>query len=369
MNLLGYNSIEHTPSEHDHVLPDGRVIGPFESANARSLFDRWFSHCSDRLFPARDLFEGVVEGDQYQLVNGSEMALEMHPFTEIVDVWLKDDNGRVVFEFEAGPAAVDPRRLVLIDRPIANAKKAALPSSLRVPTAFDLKVEDRVEQSIPARPDGEIIVVDTGLQSGADIIVGWRIDGRVRKEIVGLSRHSHLHLALKEAQKFARDFLPPYSPKKNRPRDEQREQLYLWEHSFASKFREFEDVLEAQELASEICNDLRIEDVTVKAGRKNLTYYSYYKSGDVVLASDMLDNHTTVHEVAHHVVARMKGPHEPAHGPRFAGVFVALLVHYMGVDETEALAKASERGIVVDRDVMRAITARLLPQLDSAPKI
>lgn len=88
----------------------------------------------------------------------------MHPFTEIVDVWLKDDNGRVVFEFEAGPAAVNPRWLVLIDRPIANAKNAALPSSLRVPTVSDLKVEDRVEQSIPARPDGEIIVVDTGLQ-------------------------------------------------------------------------------------------------------------------------------------------------------------------------------------------------------------
>jgi hypothetical protein len=333
------------------------------------MFARWFDRCSHRLFPAKDLFEGTVGGDEYQFVKASEIALEMHPLAEVFDVWQKDDNGRVVLEFETGFSAVDPRRLVLVDCPSAYEKKATLSTPLLVPGAFDLKVEDRVEQVLPARQDGEIIVVDTGRHSGADIFVGWRIDGRVRKDIVGLSRHSHLAVAIKEARRFAEDFLPPYGPKKNRPRDEQRERLYLWEHSFASKFREFEHVAEAQELASEICNDLQIRDVTVKLGRKDLTDHSYYKGGEVVLAADMLDNHTIVHEVAHHVVARMKHTREPSHGPRFAGVFVALLVNYMDVNETEALEKAAERGIVVDRDVMRTITARLHSQLEPGLKI
>lgn len=369
MNLLGYSSEGYLPSEHDHVLPDGRVIGPFESAHARFLFARWFDHCSHRLFPAKDLFAGAVEGDEYKLVKGSEMALEMHPFAEIVDIWRRDDNGNVVFEFEAGFAAVDPRRLVLVDCPSTYEKTATLSSPLRVPDIFDLKIEDRVEQVIPARQDGEIIVVDTGQHSGADILVAWRIDGRVRKDVVGLSRHSHLNVALKEARKFAEDFLPPYGPRKNRARDEQRERLYLWEHSFKSQYREFEDVLQAQELADEICGDLGIKGVPVKLGRKNLTDHSYYKGGEVVLAADMVDNHTTVHEVAHHVVARLKGPRQPAHGPRFAGALLALMVRYMGVDEAEALEKAAERDIVVDRDVLRAITARLEPQMESSLKI
>jgi hypothetical protein len=369
LNLLGYSAKGYIPAEHDHVLPDGRVVGPFESAYARSLFARWFDRCSSRLFAAKDLFEGAVGGDEYQLVKSSEMALEIHPFTEIVDVWLEDDNGNVVCEFEAGFSAVDPRRLVLVDCPNIYEKTATLSSPLRVPDVFDLKAEDRVEQSIPARQDGEIIVINTGQHTGADVVVAWRIDGRMRKDLVGLSRHSHVNVALKEAQKFARDFLPPYGPRKNRPRDEQRERLYLWEHSFKSNFRELEDVSQAQELASEICSDLGVEGVTVKVGRKNLTGHSYYKSGEVVLAAHMVDNHTTVHEVAHHVVAKLKGKREPSHGPRFAGVLVALLVHYMGVDQAEALENAQERGIVVDRDVMKLISVRLEPQLESGLKI
>lgn len=359
----------YTPSEQDHVLPDGRVIGPFESAHARSLFSRWFDRCSPRLFSAKDLFEGVVGGDEYQLVSGSETALEMHPFSEVYDVWQKDDNGRIVLEFENGFSTVDARRLVLIDCPRTYERKATLSLPLLVPSTFDLKVEDRVEHIHPARQDGEVIVVDTGQHTGADLYVGWRIDGRVRKNIVGLSRHSHLATAIKEARKLAADFLPPYGPKKNRPRDEQRERLYLWEHSFPSKFREFEHVLEAQELASKICSDLRIKDVTVKLGRKNLTNHSYYKGGEVVLSAEMLDNHTVVHEVAHHVVSRIKGTREPAHGPRFVGVFVALLVNYMDVSETEALEKASERGIVVDLDIMRTIGARLQSEPEPGLKI
>lgn len=369
MNFLGYIAQGYVPSDHDHVLPDGRVVGPFESAHARALFSRWFDHCSNRLFPAQDLFEGSVEGDEYKLVMGSETALEIHPFTEVVDIWLRDDNGKVVFELNASSAVVDPRRLVLVDDPSPCEKRATLSSPLPVPVVFDLKVEDRVEHTIPAKQDGEIIVVNNGQHSGADIIVAWRIDGRVRKDIVGLSRHSHVNLALKEARQFARDFMPPYGPRKNRPRDEQRERLYLWEHSFKSRYREFEDVLEAQELANEICADLGIKGVAVKLGRKNLTDHSYYKAGEVVLAADMLDNHTTVHEVAHHVVSRMKGEREPSHGPRFAGVFVALLVHYMGVHQDEALERAEERGVIVDKDAMRAIVARLEPWLETSLKI
>lgn len=369
MFLLGKVTGGYAPSEQDHVLPDGRVIGPFESAHARSMFSRWFDPCSHRLFAAKDLFEGAVGGDEYQLVKGSEIALEMHPFAEVIDVWQKDDNGRVVFEFENGFSAVDHRRLVLVDCPSTYERKATLSLPLLVPSTFDLKPEDCVEQILPARQDGEVIVVDTGQHTGADVYVGWRIDGRVRRDIVGLSRHSHLATAIKEARKLAADFLPPYGPKKNRPRDEQRERLYLWEHSFPSKYYEFEHVLEAQELASEICSDLRIKDVTVKLGRKNLTDHSYYKGGEVVLAADMLDNHTVVHEVAHHVVSRIKGPREPSHGPRFVGVFVALLVNYMDVSETEALEKATERGIVVDLDLMRVITARLQSKPEPGPKI
>lgn len=368
MNLLGYSTKGYIASEHDHVLPDGRVVGPFESEHAKALFARWFDKAGSRIAQARDLFEGTITGDEYRVILTDEVSLEMHPFVEITDVWLRDDNGKVVFDTGSGFASVDPRRLVLVDCPEAQEKTKTLSEPLRSPVVFDLTENDRIEHVIAAKQDGQIVVIDTNQHTGADYLVAWRIDGRVRKELVGLSRHSHEQLALNEAKVFARDFMPPYKPNKNRPRDEQRERLYLWEHSFGSKFEEFEDLLQAQELADEICADLRIKAVPVKLGRKDLSA-SRYKGGEIILSHDMLDNHTVVHEVAHHAVAQMKGVKEPAHGPKFAGVFLALLVRYMGVNENEALQNAAERGIVVDRDALKLINARFEPVAGSVLKI
>jgi hypothetical protein len=369
LNLLGYIDKGYEPSESDYALPDGRVVGPFESAHARDLFSRWFDKTGSRLVTAKDLYEGTVQGDEYRLIFADEVSLEMHPFAEICDIWSDDDNGGVVLEMEKGFAAVDPRRLVLIDYPTPSERRTTLSTHLQVPKVFDLVGPASVERVIKARQDGEIVVVNTGQHTGADFFVAWRVDGRVKRDLVGLSRHSHERVALKEAATFARDFFPPYKPRKNRPRDEQRERLYLWEHSFKSNFEEFEDLWQAQELADEICGDLRIANVSVKAGRKNLEHSHYSKGGIVTLASDMVDNHTVVHEVAHHVVARMKGVKEPSHGPIFAGVFLALLVRYMGVREDEALSNAVDRGIVVDRDVMKFVRTRLEPEAGSNLKI
>jgi hypothetical protein len=369
MLVLGHIDKGYRPETTDFVFDDGRVAGPFESQRALSLFAKWFGSKADRLFTARELFEGTVGGDEYRIVMADEWSLETHPFSEVYDVWFKSDNGKVVLEKPIGFQVVDPRRLIMIDGPYPSEKRCTLEAPIDTPETFDVERHEIAEYVVKSRHHGEIAVHKNYGKHGLTFTVGWRRDGRQLKEIVGLSLHRHLETAVKAADARSEDFSPAWRKRTNRPRDGQREALYLWEHSFGSDYVEFDDLSEAAELAHRICADLGIPQVTVSLGRATLISKSYYKAGEVVLNRDMVNNHTLVHEVAHHLVRFLKLPKEASHGPVFAGALLALMKEYMGIDIEEALEKARDRDIVVNLDVCHQVceaiaerkTSRLIP--------
>lgn len=355
MLVLGDINKGYKPAANDYVLNDGRAVGPFESAHAVQLFAKWFGSKAKNLFTAKELFEGTVGGEEYRLVRTDEVSLETHPFQTIYDIWTTADNGNVVFEMPRGFSVVDPRRLVLIDCPEPCSKKATLNAPVEPPRWIDLENHTRAEHVVKSRHHGEIAV----FWAGSKYMVGWRHDGRQSKDIAAISLHSHLRTAEKAANERALDFIPPQAKKKNRPRDSQRERLYFWEHSFASDFQKFGDLSEAEALAHRICDDLGVRRVNVSLGRPTLVERSYYKAGDVVLSRNMLNNHTLVHEVAHHICKLARFPNETSHGPSFAGVLLSLMKEYMSADLDEALVTARERDIVVNLDALNRITAKL----------
>ncbi|MDW9481950.1 hypothetical protein GOB57_25195 [Sinorhizobium meliloti] len=371
MFILGQIDKGYRPEATDYVLDDGRVVGPFESERAKALFARWFGSKADRLFTARELYEETVAGDEYQIVKTDEWSLETHPFSEVYDIWLEGDNGKVVLDRPRGFQVVDPGRLIMVDNPCSSEKKRTLEAAVDAPEWIHLGRNDRPAHVVKSKYHGEIVVHRDHGKPRLRYTVGWRRDGRQVKDIVGLSLHSHLETAVKAADARSVDFVPAWRKRVNQPRDSQREALYLWEHSFAADFVRFGDISEAVNLAHRICTDLGVPEVTVSLGRANLVTKSYYKAGEVVLNRDMVDNHTLVHEVAHHLVRHLKLAKEASHGPNFAGALLALMKVYMGADIDEALEKARDREIVVNLDVFdhvcetiaRRRTAQMTPQI------
>jgi predicted Zn-dependent protease with MMP-like domain len=353
MLLLGHIDKGYTPGESDYTLPDGRVVGPFESLHARDMFGHWFGKKSRRLFSALDLFEGTVVGDEYQLVYTDEVSLEMHPFREIYDIWPEGDNGQVVFEMPVGFSVVDPRRLVMVDSPEICERERTLRPASAPPATMNIEQSDKPVLQKSSKHHGEIVVIDTGAKHG--YVVGWRPDSRHLKEIVSLSRHDHRQTAERAAQRASGDYNPLVKKRKNRLYDMQREALYTWEHSFAADDQQLADISEARELATRICEDLGIKPPTVSLGRATLVTRSYYRLGHIVLSKGMLQSHTVVHEVAHHVVTHLRLPKEGGHGPVFAGTLLSLMTEYMGADRETALDNARDRGIVVNTDVERRL--------------
>jgi hypothetical protein len=215
------------------------------------------------------------------------------------------------------------------------------------------------EFTVPSAKHGEVVVFRNGDIGTPQYSVCWRKDGRQTKGLAGISLHSHLATAEKAARARACDFQPPFGKRKNRPRDVQRERLYLWEHSFPAENGNIEDIEAAQALADRITDGLGIKPAVIEAGRKNLVRKSYYKAGHVTLSRFMMDTHTVVHEVAHHAVRYLPGIDDSGHGPVFAGVLLALMQEHMGADVCEAIEQARERDIVVDLDVVRDVGERI----------
>jgi hypothetical protein len=359
MKFRGQTKSGYEPSAGDIVLADGRVIGPFESEHSKQLFDIYFAGRHGRLRSVREVFEGTVTGDDYELVSDDEFALETHPFGTVYDIWTKADNGSAVFETANGFSVVDPDRLVFVSNPEPGPSVRRLCSPRPAPAVFDVDPGDAALLVVPSAHHGEIAVFRHEV---GEFVVAWRRDGRQTRELRGLSLHDHLATAAKRAGFLAAEFAPTERKRKNRARDTQRESLYNWEHSFKRDRRGFEGIEEAQALADAICADLGCPSVTVSFGRSDLDGYSYHSGlKGIVLSRSMLDNHTVVHEVAHHIHKRMRGlPKEPAHGPQFAGVFLALLEHYMGASTEDALLRAVDHGVVVDIDIMSKVSSRIV---------
>lgn len=356
MRLLGRLDRGYTPAATDLALADGRVVGPFESEYFGRLFERYFGKATSRLFTAREIFEGSVVGEDYRIVIDDEFALETHPLREVFDIWIEPDNGKVVFDTETGFSVVAADSLVLVDSPERRPRSRQLGPVAKVPPVFDLGGDTEVVSTVKSAHRGEIVVAKTP----DAYIVGWRSDGRRTVAIHGLSLHGHFATAKREAAAQTREFVPTAQQRKNRAPDAQRESLYRWEHSFGHDSRPLADIVEARQVADTICGDLGIPAVAVSFGRADLVNHSYYSGlKGVVLARDMLNLHTVVHEVAHHVTGNMRLPRQVAHGPRFAGVLLSLLERYAGASTEEALVTAVEYGVEVDTDIMARISERI----------
>jgi hypothetical protein len=371
MFILGHIDKGYRPEETDYVLDDGKVVGPFESDRAKTLFAKWFGPKTNRLFTARELYEETVGGNEYRLVHADEWSLETHPYGEVYDVWTEDDNGKVVLERPRGFQVVDPRRLVIVDDPCPLERTRTLSAPMDAPEWLDVERHEAPVYVVKSKHHGEIAVYKDLRKSSFKFTVGWRRDGRHLNDIVGLSLHCHLETAARAADERAEDFIPAGRKRVNRPRDSQREALYLWEHSFTANFVSFENISEASDLAKCICDDLGVPQVTVLLGRANLITMSYYKGSEIVLNREMVDNHTLIHELAHHLVRNLRLAKEPSHGPIFAGALLALMKEYMGADIDDALERARDREIVVNLDVVRQVSevihSRKATQIDAPP--
>jgi hypothetical protein len=256
-----------------------------------------------------------------------------------------------------GPLAVDPRQLVFVDAPERQTPARKLAARNEPAALVDLGPLAKAAMVFRSEFHGEIAVIEG--YYGKQHLVCWRHDGRRTRCVTGISLHSHLRLAERAARQRAFDFKPRFERTRNRDRDSQREKLYLWEHSFKVSHRPFATIGEAAELADLITVELGLPRVTVTPGRANLTTKSYYRAAEVVLSREMMDNHTLVHEVAHHVVRNMRSIKETPHGPTFAGALLALMAEYMDADVDGAVENARERGIVVNLDIMRALRQRI----------
>lgn len=360
MLVLGDIQSGYSASESDVVLPDGRVVGPFESESARGMFLEQFGRKSKNLFAASQLFDGSVWGDEYHLLNLDEMSLETHPYREIHDIWTTSDNGSPVFEMPRGFSVVDPARIIYVSCPITEMPKRTLPAPIDPKPQMDLEPHSTIITSYPSRGHGQIGVADIGTGGDERYLVFWRRDGRQTKELTSISLHMHESVALKVARQRADDYVPTREKRTNRQRDGQREKLYRWQHSFASQDCELADIGEARELSDKVCDSVGVRRIPdVRLGRPTLLTYSYYRHGQMVLSQSMLRVHTVVHESAHHVVSNMKRVRDPGHGPIFAGVLLALMEEHMGVDAEDAIEKARESGVVVDLDVFRYVRDRI----------
>lgn len=359
MFLLGHTAQGKVAGELEVTLPDGRIVGPFESARAVDAFERFYSRMYNRFATAKDIFEGSVEGDSYQIFRTDEVALEMHPFSEIYDVWTQADNGNVVFETPYGFSVHDPMRMVVVDYPFTRLPTRKLETPSPAPRNFDIEPSDMIEAVLPSRWRGEVVVIWKGHGSPNPFLVGWREDGRQKKEIAGLSVHQHIKVACKVATDLAFEFRPPERIARNRPRDVQKARLYTWEHSFDKKVETFNSLDEAADFAAEICRRLGERPPRLRMGRPTLLYHSYYKAGEITLSAGMLDSHTIVHEVAHHIVRDTVKEREASHGSKFAGVMLALMTEFLDADIDQALDNARSADVVVDLDTVRTISSKL----------
>ncbi len=231
MNVLGDAKLGYEAGELDAVLADGRVIGPFETPYSKDLFLRYYSKISPLLFTAEQLWSGAVEGEEYKLVLGDEVSLETHPFAEIFDVRINDDNGRVILDFDTKTRAVDPGRVILVSNPHVGVRQRKLPTPKPVPERFDTKrSEDKPIYTERSRFHGEIAVFHRSPNN--EYIVGWRRSALHSQDIKGLSFHTNREMAILEAKKLSKTFQPTENQRKRRSPDLQKNRLYAWEGLF-----------------------------------------------------------------------------------------------------------------------------------------
>jgi len=349
VRLLGE---QETADGHVAAMPDGRRWGPFETEAAARGWESFLGpRCRD-LATAREVFEGTVEGEGFSLVSPEAVEFGVHPFEEVYDVLLQDDNGMVVVDRHSGIRPLLPEAPVLVDSPVAAPRRRRLPAPRPAPREADVHCPDA---AFPSDFRGEVVVA----RDGHDYLVCWRPDQRHRKRLPVLSLHTVEECALRAAKRAAQDHNPGPRRASRRLRDYQRDRLYRWELSFTRDVRRFEDIDEAIEFAQQACADLGVETPEITSGRRTLENHSYFSVlRGVVLQKDMLNSHTLLHELSHYLLSQKPWrAAEPAHGPRFAGVLAGMLSRFAGADIEEALSKAEEMGLDVDREAAAILSS------------
>lgn len=333
------------------TMPDGRRWGPFVNSTAAREWEALLGPRCMKLATARDVFEGTVCGDGYSLVSPFAVEFGMHPFEEVYDVLVHDDNGMVVFDRNAGLKAVAGDAPVMVDLPVAGKRYRRLPEPRPAPRVADVQA---AVAAVASTQHGEVVVA----RDGSDYLVCWRLDRRRTRALPVLSLHTVEECALRAARTAARCHDPGPRRRSSKPRDYQREKVYLWEHSFPSDRSRFGGLEEAREFAREVCEALGIPVPDVSLGRTTLENHSYFSMlRGIVLQKGMLDSHTVIHELAHYVASLEWRAGEPSHGPRFAGILVGMLARFASADLTDALDRAEAAGIDIDREAAERLAA------------
>lgn len=333
------------------MLPDGRRWGPFEGRQAAAEWERHVSSRASDLVTAKEIHEGSVHGDGFHLIDPVALEMGLHPFQEVHDWLLEDDNGLVVADLAAGSVALDPGAAVLVDEPVRSAPARKI--GKRRPPPPTVSLNGGSEAVIRSSRRGDIVIV-----SGAgEYIVAWRADERVRKDLPVLSLHTVRECASLAARKAAMDYEPPQRKKASRDRDYQVSLVYRWEHRIGARNQALPDMEGCRAFAAEICGAMGLPVPKVSLGRTSLENHSYFSGlRGVVVQRDMMDAHTVIHELAHYAVFMGRGPREAAHGPRFVGTLAGMLAAFAGADIENAIAAAEEGGVEMDKGLARKVS-------------
>lgn len=289
---------------------------------------------------ARELYEGSVGGDATYLVDAFALEMGTHPLREVQDWSVYDDNGSVVLYFGRGQLAVPADTALLVVARQAYEPRGYLPDPVEPPGRFDIDGEP--ELVVPHSEHGQFVLVpwhEHGLT-----LVGWRGDGRERRDIRAIGCHGNAEFALHAIRTVYDAGFEPPEKRRNRPnRDYQRTKVYMWQPGACGE--ELGEA-EAQRLVDDIFADLGMDrppKVTVTARR---TSSSAAKFNEILLAEGWgQDKRVVVHEAAHIVARRASDRRISGHGPEFVGVYVRLLERWCGMDAHELLARAERLGV------------------------
>jgi len=353
-NIDARSSLFASETIHSVTSDDGRIWGPFTSLQASKNWIKFYSTHRHRIFTARDLYEGAIQGDAISLISASAFEFGTHPFTEIYDFLERHDNGRVVLDLPSSTKAVAANTVVLVDRPMPSHRIRHLPSPITPPEYANIRFG--IKMSIPAKDRGEIVI----FEDDKNILVGWRPDTRHTRDIKVLSQHDFMEAAESEARQIAKRFDPPARGKSNRIRDYQRELVYRWEWTFDYKNEQFNTIDECRAYADQVCEELGVKEVPIKAGPSNLETHSYFSATKgIVLASHMMNSGTIIHELAHYVVKLDRKVREASHGPTFVGTLAAMYAKFLDADLDEAFLSARNLGIDCNEEKGRELFEKM----------
>lgn len=348
----------------------GGAIGPFASHTAAGELTELLRSRTDlTVATAREVFEGTRCGDAIFVVD--EMALEfgMHPFVELDDFSVYDDNGHLVAYPRRGRRFLPADAIVLLQHAWQGERRARLPDPLPAPARLDVDDRERCFCGEPApHPGGGYLDVVEDVSAGDPAFyVTWRRDRRKRADLRVISRHSR--------EEFARDRLPEamesFTPapreleaRMRRNRDIQRHLVYAFETRVA-RLCQYVDLpmptIEAcQDLLAGVYEDANLGNPPeIRIGREGLMSSYFRELTGITMARGQMERWVVLHEAAHHLTRKVRD--EPGHGPSFVGVLVALLERHCGIDPTSADELISSMGLEVNNELRAKLLDRMAP--------